>query len=197
MDFKTSIIATLVVLLFSTGGMAQNRKNRHNHKKVKNHQVHRTHKRSVKVTRHIHKRYSHLPKRGAVIKVQKNYKLVKHGGINYHFHQGVYYKTKGSNFVVVNAPRGLRIKTLPSNHRVVVLGTKRYYYYYSTFYSNPTANQYEVVDAPIGAEVDALPEGYDVVEVNGMEYYKLDNIYYEPRMNDKNEEYCVVVKAPL
>ena len=176
---------------------AQN--NRHRHRNHKRNVVHKKHKRIVKARRTAHIKYKGLPARGVLVSnVGTGFTSIKFGGVGYRFHKGIYYKMRGSKFVVVRAPIGIRIKTLPVGHRRLLINRRPYFYYYGTYYQKSEENTgtYEVVDAPLGAEVDSLPEGYKIVTANEREYYMLDNVYYEPRINDQDEEYYVVVSDP-
>ncbi len=161
----------------------------------------RAHKRNARARRVAHVRYAHLPKRGARVTVVSGARSIRFRKVNYRFHNGVFYKPVGSSLVVHRAPIGIRIKVLPTKHRRIIVGPRTYYYYYGTYYAktpdtSKDGDEYEVIDAPMGAEVDALPEGYTVETINGNDYYVLDSTYYEPRINDSNEEYYVVVAKP-
>jgi hypothetical protein len=129
------------------------------------------------VVRRAHVRYAGLPRWGAVVTTMPTTAVIIKGRHPYHFHNGVYYETRGANYVVVRPRPGVRIRVLPAGYRTVVMGPARYYYYYGTFYTK-VADEYSVVAPPVGAVVDALPEGYEVKSIDGNEYYLLDGTYY-------------------
>ena len=145
--------------------------------------------------RAAHHHYKHLPRRGVVVKtLPSGVVIVKHKGANLHFHNGVFYKSKGAaSFAVVRAPLGVRVKVLPPGHRKIMVKKRAYVYYYGTFYAKAKGSEeYEVVEAPIGAEVDALPEGYEMEEVDGVVYYTLDDVRYMEKGSDEDPVYEVV-----
>jgi len=185
-------IAIMMLFAYPTEATAQRKKRIVKHR-VKKHR--RTH---IKARRKAHFRYRHLPRRGKVVRtVGAGFFGVRFRGIGYRFHKGVWYRPKGKRFLVTRGPVGIRVAVLPVGFRALHIQSKPYYYYYGTYYVKlEDSEEYEVINAPIGAEVEALPEGYTVVKVNGAEYYKLDEVYYEPRRNEENEEYFVVVKNP-
>ncbi len=195
--FYVSTLLLLIAFSFPNEVNAQRRKVIKRHRVVKVN--HRGHSRPLKVRRVAHVRYRHLPRRGKVIRtLAVGHISIRHSGIHYRFHRGVWYQPRGKKFVVVRAPFGVRIRTLPTGYRRIIIGSRPYFYYYGTFYvkTSDPETEYEVIDAPIGAEIDALPDGYKVVVVDDYEYYLLDNTYYEARINDNDEEYYIVVKDP-
>lgn len=148
-------------------------------------------------TRVVHHNYRHLPRRGAVVATMPaKAVIIRHGGVGYRFHSGVWYRPKGTQWIVTRPSRGIRVQILPVGHRRVVLGPKVYYYYYGTYYVQQDQG-YEVVNAPMGAEVGSLPDGYNVVTVNKETYYELDDIYYMPSLGEDGEEILVVVENPM
>jgi hypothetical protein len=168
---KISLITTIILtLLIATGNVYG--------------QKHPPHKPKHPVKHHKHlppyHRYGHLPKIGVVFAPPAAAVVIKFGGIGFRFHEGIWYKPKGPDFVVVRPPVGVRIKVLPPKHRVVVVNKVTYYYYYGTYYKKvEDSGEYEVVDQPIGAIVDALPEGYETKTIDGTEYSILDGVYYK------------------
>jgi hypothetical protein len=147
-------------------------------------------------TKVVHHHYRHLPRRGAVVKtVHVNAITVRHQGIGFRYHSGIWYRPRGTSWVIARPAYGVRIGVLPVGYRKIVIGPRPYYYYYGTYYVQNN-NEYEVVEAPMGAEIDSLPEGYNVTTVNGSEYYELDDVYYMPTETDEGEEILVVVDNP-
>lgn len=204
MKFKL-IIPTLIFLFcftFTNNAFAQKRKKNHAKRHVKHHiKKHRKgHVRHLKARKVAHHKYSHLPKRGKIIKWTHAtvFHRAIHKGINYRLHKGVWHRPKGSKFIVIKAPFGIRVKTLPLAHKKIIIGSKHYFYYYGTYYAKTdnSEDEYEVINPPIGAEVDALPDNYKIVKTNGLEYYKFDDTYYEPVINDQDEEYYIVIDNP-
>ena len=162
------------VILFTQTAEAQRRRNNRVAVRVGVRPGHRV------VVRRAHVHYAHLPRWGSVVTVRPAGAIViRSRRNNYYYHQGIYYRPNGSNFVVVRPARGLRVTVLPTGYRTVLVGPRTYYYYYGTYYSQiSTNNEYETVDSPTGAVVDSLPDGYEVKSKSGNEYYVLDGVYY-------------------
>ncbi len=156
----------------------------------------KTRVRPVRARRVAHYHYRGLPRWGRTVKtIGAGYIGIRFGGIGYRFHKGIWYRPKGSRFIVARAPFGVRVRVLPVGYRRLLVGRNTYFYYYGTYYSKIIdSDEYQVVKAPIGAEVDALPEGYEIVKANGIEYYKFEDTYYEPRIDEENTTHYVVVK---
>jgi hypothetical protein len=209
---------TLILLLFANNVEAQNRKTKihkgahgkktivHKGKRGKKTVVHkgvrgnttivRTNRKRTKRTIAVSHHYRHLPKRGAVVKtVHAKAITIRHQGIGFRYHSGIWYKPRGTSWVVARPAYGARIRVLPVGYRKVVIGPRPYYYYYGTYYVKNN-NEYEVVAAPLVADIDSLPDGYSVTTVDGKEYYELDDVYYMPTENEDGEEILVVVDHP-
>lgn len=65
----------------------------------------------------------------------------------YYYLEGTYYQETPSGYVMVSAPRGAIITTLPERHKVIVYDNTDYYYYNSAYY----------VKQPIGYTVVTPP----------------------------------------
>ncbi len=161
----------------------------HTRKVVKRSQTVRRHHRAA----HFH--YRHLPKWGYRVKVApEGASVIVFKGVKYRFLNGMFYKPVSSrSFVVVAAPRGIKVTVLPKASKKIVLAGKArpYYYYYGTYYAKNVVHgitNYEAVEAPIGAQVDALPEGYKELEINENVYYVLDNDYYKEVVTGSGDE---------
>jgi hypothetical protein len=210
---------TLIILLFANNVEAQNRKVKvhkgtkgrktvvHKGKRGNKTVVHRgvrgnttvvrTKRKRTKRTKVVHHRYRHLPRRGAVVTtVNVNAITVRHQGVGFRYYSGIWYRPRGTSWVVARPAFGVRIRVLPVGYRKIVIGPRPYYYYYGTYYVKNN-NEYEVVEAPMGAEIDSLPDGYNVTTVDGYDYYEMDDVYYMPTENEKGEEILVVVDNPI
>ena len=140
-----------------------------------------------RVTRRAHYAYRTLPRyRATVTVVPRGAVVVRRGGVSYRYYEGIYYRPRGSAFVVARPAIGIRVRALPPARMRVVVVNKPYFYYYGTFYKQ-VDSEYEVVEAPEGALVDALPEGYGVEDIDGTEYYALDDVYYQEVETDELE----------
>ena len=142
--------------------------------------------RSRRHHRQAHYQYRHHPRRGHRVAVApKGGRYLTWRGVRYTYADGIYYKPINGEWIVVVAPRGVRVRVLPpKRRRIVIAGSSiAYYYYYGTYYAEREDDEgeveYEAVVAPLGAQVDALPEGYEEIEIAGESYYVLDGIYYK------------------
>lgn len=74
------------------------------------------------------------PNHGTVVTKVHQPKLVVHKKSNYYFADGVWYKARGRNYVVVRAPKGIKLRTLPRGNKVVVLNGRKLYKYKGIWY---------------------------------------------------------------
>ncbi len=128
------------------------------------------------------------PRHYRVIKILPNgHKRVVVKGVPYYYHQGVFYRSGASGYVVVNAPLGFRIGALPSGYSKIRIGNRQYFYHDGNYFRwNPDLKVYVVVNAPQGAAVAYLPDGHSRVSVDGETYYKFNGAYYrQERINGR------------
>jgi hypothetical protein len=113
------------------------------------------------------------------------------GGYPYYWDYGVWYTPYEDGYMVVQAPIGGTVETIPPDMQTVVVNGVTYYYYGGAFYQK-TADGYEVVAPPAGAVVDNLPEGAEQVQMGNQTYFKLGETYYQPVVIDGQNKYEVV-----
>lgn len=185
--FALKILFIAVLSISFTSLSAQNRKAKQHKASV--HSQKRAHKHSPNY------RYSKLPKWGkSYTAVNKKAFRIAHGGVNYHYYSGIYYKRSGANYIIAKAPVGIRVRTLPKERIKCNIKGKKYFYYYGTFYTKTDgAEEYITVDPPKGANVDALPDGYKDVTIDGNEYYEFEGILYKPVISENDEELFEVI----
>ncbi len=88
-------------------------------------------------------RVEHLPPHYEAIVVHKN---------NYFYHSGFFYRKSPRGYIVIGAPIGARIRTLPLGYSVIKLGGLSYYYLNGAYYNYiPSENIYVVVNKPVNA----------------------------------------------
>lgn len=156
---------------------------------------HKNNSKKEKVTSPV-KHYNKQPRRGAqVTAIPKNTKEVTHRNLNYHYHDGIFYRPVKGSYVVVAPPIGIRVSVLPPNPFRVIISGHSYYYYYGTYYVPAANGGYEVVGAPVGARIDALPDGYEVFELDGMVFYRLDETYYKAVLEPNGNVVYEVVRV--
>lgn len=74
------------------------------------------------------------------------------GGSPFFYHGGVFYRSQGSAYIVVTAPIGARVRSLPTGFVSFSIGTRRYYHLNATYYFyEPETQEYVVVAKPEGA----------------------------------------------
>lgn len=138
-------------------------------------------------------------------------------GNPYHYHGGNFYRPARNGYVVVSAPLGASVLTLPGSAVQVQIGGFSYYQYGDAYYQwQPRANRYVVVPPPAGMTagmvvastgpvggttqpayapgqvVDVLPVGYAAEVINGVQYYRYGGHYFMPTQRDGREVYVVV-----
>jgi hypothetical protein len=99
------------------------------------------------------------------------YAEVRVGHDHYYEHRGVFYQHGPHGYVVVRAPRGAILRTLPPYCTRIYVGPTLYYRYGDVFYQ-PVRDGYIVVDQPV---VESLPpvrpsEDFQSVWVGQSEY---------------------------
>ncbi len=110
---------------------------------------------------------------------------------DYYYNEGVYLEQEGDTYIVVAAPIGATIPTLPEGYIPVSVNGASYYYYAGAFYQ-ATSGGYIVVQAPDGAIVPFIPDGYTQVNVSGTTYYEYAGVRYQPFYDGGNLIYKVV-----
>ena len=142
-----------------------------------------------------HTKYTKLPHWGHSYKVvPKRAFVFSHKGIRYRYHKGIYYKPFGAKHVIVKAPIGYRIKTLPVGHVRIILRGRTYFYYYGTYYERSDNNEFLTIEPPVGAKVDALPDGYEKVRIDNEIYYEFEGTYYKAIIDEKGEVWYELVE---
>ena len=85
------------------------------------------------------------PKHGTVITTIKKPKVVVHKRTNFYFADGVWYKARGKKYVVVSAPVGIKVRSLPRGNKVVVIKGRKLYKYKGVWYKK-SGRKYVVVN---------------------------------------------------
>jgi hypothetical protein len=85
-----------------------------------------------------------------------------HAGLEYFYNDGYFYRRVPQGYMIVDAPAGVVISSLPVGVRIVVYNGKHFYYYNETYYLRAQTG-YVVVDDPVYQVVD-LPQQVKVVE---------------------------------
>jgi hypothetical protein len=109
-------------------------------------------------------------------------------GSHYYFYGGTWYAPGPAGFVVVGAPVGLFVTTLPAFYTTVWFGGLPYYYANGAYYQwNAAQSGYAVVDAPPGADQPgAPPAGVQDAAPGGSP--PSDNTYIYPKNGQSQDQ---------
>lgn len=88
---------------------------------------------------------------------------------------------------------GFRLSILPFGYYPFYLGSNPYYYYQGIYYRPYNDGGYEVTAPPLGATVKHLPTGAKATIINGQKYYELGGTFYEEQIEANNKLRYVVV----
>lgn len=119
-------------------------------------------------------------------------KVVKKNGVDYHYHNGKYYKMVNNKYIVTPPPVGIHVPSLPVDFARMIIAGVTYYYSAGTYYNQLKTGEYEVVAAPVDAIVYSLPEEADEVTISGERYYVDDSILYQVVITPDGKGFKVV-----
>lgn len=88
---------------------------------------------------------------------------------------------------------GHQVRTLPQNHRVIMVKKNTYHYHNGVFYKPGARGSYVVVRAPYGARVRTLPPGHVSFFLGSRRYFYVNLTYY---LWDAPSAEYVVVEEP-
>jgi len=124
-------------------------------------------------------------------------------GTTYYYHDSVYYvpavQEGETVYVVVQAPSGHEVDTLPPDAKEVLVNEQTYYFADNIFYQQITRDgktKYVIVDPPTGAKVSELPEQTAEYEEDGETIYQYDETYYREASAEEGGEGYVVQSPP-
>jgi biotin carboxyl carrier protein len=109
----------------------------------------------------------------------------------YHYDQGTYYVASNGSYVVVAAPVGATVTTLPEGAETVTNESSTGWYYAGAYYEK-TKDGYQVVAPAAGTVVQNLPEGGKEVKIGDQTYVQVGETYYQPIQKDGKNLYEVV-----
>jgi hypothetical protein len=118
---------------------------------------HEFHRDQFRDSRYHHDRY--YPPRGYRFNVLPPHpRVIVHGGQQFYFSGGVWYRPVRNTFVVVRPPFGIIVPVLPPFYTRVWVGPYPYYYANDVYYA-PGPQGYTVVEQPPGTIAMAPPPG--------------------------------------
>ena len=134
--------------------------------------------------RYNHDRY--YPPRGYAVNQlpHEAYVAHYHGGGQYYFNGGVWYRHSGASFIVIAPPFGIGIPFLPPYYTTIWIGGFPYYYADNTYYHwRPEMRQYVVTQPPQdAAAASTTPDRDDEMFVypkNGQSSQQISTDRYE------------------
>jgi len=118
---------------------------------------------------------------------------VKVGDTTYQYMSGMFYRRLPSNYIVVPAPVGAVVDTVPEQIGAAVYNgdADTYGYYFGTFFTRE-GDKHKVVAPPAGTLVGYVPDGYTETEVGDTVNYTFGDITYKPAYLQDNIVYQVV-----
>ena len=133
--------------------------------------------------------------------------ILAFGGVNYYYHEGLFYHPSRGAYIIVNPPIGMIIPSLPTGYSMVRVYGRDYFFYDNIYYEwAPSYNGYRVVelpettstsqnsqmDNPVGTIYYDLPSGAQRRLINGVEYYYADGQYLLSTVQNGTIVYVVV-----
>jgi hypothetical protein len=101
-------------------------------------------------------------------------------GVTYIYDRGVFWLQAGGRYIVVTAPFGAVVDSLPDGYSKIPAGDKTYYYFFGTFFQ-PKGDKYEVIKPPAGLVVGYIPDGYlTETAKDGTSTYRFGEISFKP-----------------
>ena len=105
----------------------------------------------------------------------------------YHYFDGVFYQKDDEGYVVVPAPIGAEVSSIPDNFEKVQVDENEYNYYWGGAYFEETPNGFRVVPPAAGTLVENLSEGGEEVKIGERTLIRFGETYYQPvQVNGKN-----------
>lgn len=104
-------------------------------------------------------------------------RVVRYNGIAYHYYDGVYYQKRSGRYVIVNVPRGVRVKRIPGSYRRIAFNGVTYFYAKGIFYQK-VGVYYQTVSPQVGLLVQSLPDGVEKISIDNIIYYEYADTFY-------------------
>jgi len=121
------------------------------------------------------------------------YSRVVHGGVNYGYYNGMFYRPYGFGLHLIFPPIGITVGMLPYGYYPFYWGANPYFYYGGVFYDPYVNGGYQVVTPPLGALVPELPAGVQTQVINGQEFYSYYGTFYQKEVHNNGEVWFKVV----
>jgi hypothetical protein len=113
----------------------------------------------------------------------------------FQYADGVFYQKDDEGWVVVPAPIGVEVSSIPDNYEIVDVGENQVHYYWGGAFFEKTGKGYVVVPPTAGAVVQNLSEGGEEVKIGERTLVRYGETYYQPvQVNGKNMYEIVVIE---
>lgn len=118
---------------------------------------------------------------------------VEVSGEKFHYSRGIFYKEIAGKYLVVPAPVGAVVDSLPEGHAVAAYqgDFETYSYYFGAFFKEENG-KFTVVAPPAGTIVGYIPDGYTETKVDETTEYQFGAITFRGALWQGNTVYEVV-----
>jgi hypothetical protein len=106
-------------------------------------------------------------------------RTIEFGGFTYHYDRGIFWLQQGSSYIVVTAPVGAVVDTLPQGVARIQSRPRPIWYFFGTFFGEKDGG-YEVLKPAAGLTVFYLPDGYTQKSGDGAGLYRFGGIHFKP-----------------
>jgi len=115
------------------------------------------------------------------------------GGTTFFYDRGMFFRQLPNQYIVVPAPVGAVVDTLPDGTGAAFYNNDldTYFYHFGTFFTRE-GEKYKVVAPPSGIIVKYVPDGYTKIEVGEGIHYQFGDITFEAVFWNGNVMYQVV-----
>jgi hypothetical protein len=110
----------------------------------------------------------------------------------FQYFEGVFYQKDDEGYVVVPAPLGASVKSIPDNYEKVEVGENEFHYYWGGAFYEKKGNEFIVVAPTAGALVSNISEGGEEVKLGEKVMYRFGETYYMPVQVDGKNMYEIV-----
>lgn len=101
------------------------------------------------------------------------------GGVPYLYERGIFLLVQGTQYVVVTAPLGAVVPSLPAGAYPVPTSDGVLHYFFGTFFREQEG-RFAVVVPPPGSMVSYIPDGYSIDRSSGSVRYRFGDTTFKP-----------------
>jgi Ni/Co efflux regulator RcnB len=106
--------------------------------------------------------------------------VIEEAGVKVFYEQGIFWVKQGTQYVVIAAPVGVVVDTIPAATTKVATRTAgEYGYFFGTFYQRQE-KKFVIVKPPAGLNVTYLPDGYETKGTKEATLYAFGTITFKP-----------------